>query len=107
MGGATSLEERIAELAVGILAALIGAAAVLWLTGQLAGLISHRAWPPVGIGDAPAVAIGLLRHPGDPAAGWPPSARRAAPPAWLYYGLLVALMAFPVIYTLRKREEVL
>jgi len=87
------LEERAAEVAVGILAALVGAAAVLWFTGQLAGLISHRVWPSVGIADAPAVAIGLLRHPGDPTAGWPASARPAAPPAWLYYALLIAFLA--------------
>jgi type IV secretion system protein VirD4 len=87
------LEERVAELAVGLLTALITAAALPWLTGELAGLFSHHAWPAVGIADAPAVALGLLRHPGDPTAGWPAAARAVAPPAWLYYGLLVALLA--------------
>ncbi|TMC01062.1 MAG: hypothetical protein E6J41_33620, partial [Chloroflexi bacterium] len=93
MGGANSLEDRLAELAVGLLAALLGAAVLLWLTGELAGLISHRAWPPVGIGDAPAVAIGMLRHPRDPSAGWPSAAQPLAPPAWLYYGVLFAILA--------------
>jgi type IV secretory pathway TraG/TraD family ATPase VirD4 len=91
-GGATSFEERIAELAVSLLAALFAAAVLLWAAGELAGLLSHGHWPPIGIGDAPSVAAGVLGHPADPAAGWPASARRVAPPAWLYYCLLGVLV---------------
>src|SRR5262252_5175889 len=91
-GGATSFEERIAAVAVGALAALFAAAVLLWAVGELAGLLSHGAWPPVGIGKAPSVAAGLLQHPADPTAGWPANAHRAAPPAWLYYGLLAVIV---------------
>jgi type IV secretory pathway TraG/TraD family ATPase VirD4 len=91
-GGASNFEERIAELAVGALAALFAVAVMLWAAGELAGLLSHGSWPPIGIGEAPSVAAGLLSHPADPTAGWPAGARRAAPPAWLYYGLLAVLV---------------
>jgi type IV secretion system protein VirD4 len=91
-GGATSFEERTAEVAVGLLAALLAAAVLLWAAGELAGLLSHGAWPPIGIGDAPGVAAAVLQHPADPAAGWPADARRLAPPTWLYYCLLGVLV---------------
>ena len=90
--GGTNFEERIAELALGVLAALGAASLLVWAAGELAGLLSHGAWPPIGIGDAPSVAAGLLQHPADPTAGWPANARRAAPPAWLFYGLLGVLV---------------
>jgi type IV secretory pathway TraG/TraD family ATPase VirD4 len=88
-----SLEERIAEVAIGLLALLGAAAVLLWTAGELAGFLAHGRWPQVAIGDAPAVAAELVRHPSDPAGGWPPSARGSAPPAWLFYGLLAVLLA--------------
>jgi type IV secretion system protein VirD4 len=92
-GGGSSFEERAAEIAVGVLVALFALAMVVWAAAELAGLLSHGAWPPLGPADAPGVAWSLLQHPADPAAGWPPAARRMAPPAWAYYALLVLFVA--------------
>ena len=88
-----SLEERIAEVAIGVLATLLAASVLLWAVGELAGLLSHGAWPPVGVAETPALAAGLLQHPTDPTGSWPPAARRLAPPAWLFYGLLGLVLA--------------
>jgi type IV secretion system protein VirD4 len=86
--GGGGLEERIAEVALGVLAALLAASVVIWAVGELAGALSHGAWPPVGIAEALTVAAGMLQHPADPTAGWPAGARREAPPPWLFYSLL-------------------
>jgi type IV secretion system protein VirD4 len=91
-GGPLSLEERLTELGVGLVAALVAVGALVWGAGELAGHLAHGAWPPLHLADAPAMAVALVRHPGDPAAGWPPTARRLAPPAWLDWGMLLVLM---------------
>jgi type IV secretory pathway TraG/TraD family ATPase VirD4 len=88
----TSLAERVTEIAIGFLMALFAAGAVVWVAGEVAGFLSHGAWPPMGLADAPGVAGSLVQHPGDPAAGWPAAARPVAPPTWLFYLLLVALI---------------
>src|SRR5262249_51525408 len=106
-GGSTSFEERVAELALGALAALFAVAVLLWATGELAGLLSHGSWPPVGTGDAPGVAIGLRQHPSAPTAGWPATARRNAPRAWLYYGLLAVLVLTAIAASLALAVGVL
>lgn len=103
--GGTSLEERIAEVAMGLLAALLCVSVLVWAAGEVGGLLSHRTWSPIGIDDAPALAVGLLQHPADPAASWPPAARRLAPPAWLYYGLLgvVATSLLATVLAIARR----
>jgi type IV secretory pathway TraG/TraD family ATPase VirD4 len=90
---ATSLEERIAEVAVAALGAVFIAGFLVWSAGELGGWLAHHTWPPLGLQAAPGAAIGLAQHPADPTAGWPPAARRDAPPAWLYYALLGLLLA--------------
>ncbi len=83
-----SLEERLAEVAVLALCAVLAAGMLVWAAGELGGMLTHGAWPPVSIEEGPGVGAVLLQHPADPTAGWPPAARRFAPPGWLYYGLL-------------------
>ncbi|GLW58514.1 type IV secretory system conjugative DNA transfer family protein [Kitasatospora phosalacinea] len=50
-----------------------------WATGQVAGLITHAAWPPVPFDDAFAVARQIPHHLDDPRAAWPESARADLP----------------------------
>ena len=51
----SSLEERLIEVAVGLLALLAAATVLLWAAGELAGFLAHRAWPPVTMGDRKSV----------------------------------------------------
>jgi len=57
----------------------LGAAGLLWLSGQLAALAVHRSWPAAPVAAAPAILLRLAAHPSLPAAAWPPEARTAVP----------------------------
>lgn len=92
-GDPLSLEGRLGEIGVVVLAVLLAVGGLVWAAGELAGLLAHHAWPPLRLADAPGMAIALLQHPGDPAVGWPPAARALAPPAWLDWGVLALLVA--------------
>jgi len=50
-----------------------------WATGQLAGLLTHAAWPPVSFGSAFAIARQLPHHLDDPKQAWPVAARGDLP----------------------------
>jgi type IV secretion system protein VirD4 len=91
-GGRDSFEERLATVGLGVLAALFAAGVLVWVDAELSGWLTHHAWPPLSVGDAPGLVVGLLQHPADPATGWPSAARRLAPPAWLFDGLLVVFL---------------
>jgi hypothetical protein len=91
--GSTSLEERVAEVLIAALAAIFAAGVLVWIAGEVGGRLAHGQWPPVSLIDAPGAAVALLQHPSDPAASWPLAARRLAPPAALYYVLIVGQFA--------------
>jgi type IV secretion system protein VirD4 len=75
-----------------LLLVIVAASGVLWLAGQLAGLIFEQTWPPVGITEMPGVLARLLADPGDPARAWPPRVRPLLPgPAGFYPALTLAL----------------
>ncbi|MEV7601678.1 TraM recognition domain-containing protein [Kitasatospora sp. NPDC089797] len=50
-----------------------------WATGQVAGLITHAAWPAVPFGDAFSVAKQIPHHLDDPKTAWPEPVRRDLP----------------------------
>ncbi|WP_457029723.1 type IV secretory system conjugative DNA transfer family protein [Kitasatospora sp. P5_F3] len=50
-----------------------------WATGQVAGLITHSAWPAVPFGDAFAVAKQIPHHLDDPKVAWPEPVRADLP----------------------------
>jgi type IV secretory pathway TraG/TraD family ATPase VirD4 len=50
-----------------------------WATGQVAGLITHAAWPAVPFGDAFRVARQVPHHWDDPRSAWPEPARADLP----------------------------
>ena len=59
-------------LALRLLAGLVAAGALLWLTGQL-GPTFRRRWPPVNPSEIGAVVTAYPNHVGDPAQAWPPA----------------------------------
>ncbi|MFI5527006.1 type IV secretory system conjugative DNA transfer family protein [Kitasatospora sp. NPDC051853] len=50
-----------------------------WTTGQVAGLITHLAWPDAEFGDAFAIAQHVPHHLDNPKAAWPEQARPDLP----------------------------
>ncbi|MHA6759731.1 type IV secretory system conjugative DNA transfer family protein [Streptacidiphilus sp. PAMC 29251] len=69
-----------------------------WATGQLAGLLTHAAWPPVSFGTAFAVARQLPHHLGDPKQAWPAAARSDLPgPVGFAIAALLVLTAMVTV----------
>lgn len=50
-----------------------------WATGQIAGLITHAAWPSVPFGKAFTVAKQIPHHLADPKQAWPEEVRKNLP----------------------------
>lgn len=95
-----------------VIGLIVVAAIGTWLTGQVAALLSHGAWPPVSIGQALAVAPRLPGHLGDPRQAWPASVRQELPglPGFLVAGVttLVILAGITVVLVqngLRRRSQ--
>lgn len=63
-------------LGAGVVVVLSG---LVWLDGQIAGLLWRATWPAVPIRAAPGVLLRLPAHVGDPAAAWPMPGRRSIP----------------------------
>jgi type IV secretion system protein VirD4 len=76
-----------------IIAILLGATFVLWLTGQVAGFIYSGHWPKVSLPEMGLVVTRVPRHPLDPAAAWPPGARRLLPGPVLFWATFMVLLA--------------
>ncbi len=79
-------------LALRLLVALAVAAGLLWLTGQLSGLLFGGEWPPVAFSDSPAIVLDYPDHLGDPEQAWPPAAREDLPGPVGFYATLAALL---------------
>jgi type IV secretion system protein VirD4 len=74
-------------------AILLGATLMLWLTGQVAGFIHSGHWPRVSLPEMGVVVTRVPRHPMDPAAAWPPGARRLLPGPVLFWATFMVLLA--------------
>jgi type IV secretion system protein VirD4 len=74
-------------------AVLLGATFMLWLTGQVAGFIHSGSWPKVSLPEMGVVVTRVPRHPLDPAAAWPPGARRLLPGPVLFWATFLILLA--------------
>jgi type IV secretion system protein VirD4 len=76
-----------------IIAILLGATFLLWLTGQVSGFLNSGRWPRVSLPEMGAVVTGVPRHPLDPAAAWPKDARQLLPGPVLFWGTFMVLLA--------------
>ena len=98
-------------LLAGGFAAAVAAGAVLWATGQVAGLVSGGRWPPVGAGEMASVLLRLPGNVGDPARAWPPAARELLPGPLGFYavllclGLLLLALAFALVGAWKRAGE--
>ncbi len=67
--------------------------ALLWAAGWLAVLLAHGQPAQATLEDMGGVAVRLARHPGDPAAAWPPPDRQRMPSPAGFYATLGILSA--------------
>lgn len=92
---------------IGVIVVVLMVSVDVYLTGQIAGLLFHLAWPHVGLGQAGAVIKALPKHWGDPKQAWPAAARSALPgPVGFAVAavLSVAVTAFAVVGLVRLRR---
>lgn len=64
---------------IGVIAAVSIVTVGVYLTGQIAGLLSQQAWPHVDLGQTGAIIKSLPKHWGDPKQAWPLAARNVLP----------------------------
>jgi hypothetical protein len=68
---------------------------LVWLVGQLAGLLFSGTWPEVPLSELPGILARLRDHAGDPAAAWPAGVRDQLPGPLGMYATLAAILAIP------------
>jgi hypothetical protein len=69
---------------------------LVWLTGQVAGLLVSGTWPHVPLAELPGILVRLREHAGDPAAAWPANVRDGLPGPVGMYATLAGILATPV-----------
>jgi hypothetical protein len=69
---------------------------LVWLVGQVAGLLASGTWPDVPLSELPVILAGLRDHPGDPAAAWPADARDGLPGPLGMYATLAGILLIPL-----------
>jgi hypothetical protein len=84
--------DQLLLLAIGTVLVVGG---LVWLTGQVAGLLTTGAWPDVPVSELPGILARLREHPGDPAAAWPAGLRDQLPGPLGMYATLAGILATP------------
>jgi hypothetical protein len=69
---------------------------LVWLVGQVAGLLASGSWPDVPLSELPGILVRLRDHAGDPAAAWPTSVRDRLPGPLGMYATLAGILATPL-----------
>ena len=80
-------------VAVGTVVVVAG---LVWLVGQVAGLLASGTWPEVPLSELPSILARLRDHAGDPAAAWPAGVRDRLPGPLGMYGTLIGILATPL-----------
>jgi len=78
------------------IATIVVLCGLVWLTGQLAGLLASGIWPDVALAELPGILARLREHAGDPAAAWPTDVRDGLPGPLGMYATLAAILAIPL-----------
>jgi hypothetical protein len=78
------------------IATVLGVGGLVWLVGQLAGLLASGSWPDVSLSELPGILARLRDHAGDPAAAWPAGVRDRLPGPVGMYATLAAILATPL-----------
>lgn len=88
------------NLAFGVFLALLGVGVVVWLTGEVAGLLGSGRWPGADFSQMGKVLVRLPEHLRDPAAAWPRPMRKLLPGPWLFYSVFVLLVLAAAVIAL-------
>jgi hypothetical protein len=78
------------------IAVVVVVGGLVWLTGQVAGLLASGSWPHVGLSELPGILVRLREHAGDPAAAWPANVRGRLPGPLGMYATLAGILATPL-----------
>jgi hypothetical protein len=78
------------------LATVVAVGGLVWLVGQVAGLLVSGAWPEMPLSELPGILARLRDHAGDPAAAWPASVRDGLPGPLGMYATLAGILAMPL-----------
>jgi hypothetical protein len=80
-------------VAIGIVVVVGG---LVWLVGQVAGLLASGTWPEVPLAELPGILARLREQAGDPAAAWPASVRGRLPGPLGMYATLAGILVTPL-----------
>jgi len=80
-------------VAIGIVLVVGG---LVWLVGQLAGLLASGSWPEVPLSELPGILARLRDHAGNPAAAWPAGVRDRLPGPLGMYATLAGILVTPL-----------
>jgi hypothetical protein len=69
---------------------------LVWLTGQLAGLLASGSWPHVPLAELPSILVRLRDHTGDPVAAGPANVRDGLPGPLGMYATLAGILTTPL-----------
>jgi hypothetical protein len=69
---------------------------LVWLVGQVAGLLASGSWPEVPLAEVPRILARLRERPGDPAAAWPANVRDLLPGPLGMYATLAGILVIPL-----------
>jgi hypothetical protein len=69
---------------------------LVWLVGQVAGLLASGSWPDVPLAEVPRILARLRERPGDPAAAWPANVRDLLPGPLGMYATLAGILVIPL-----------
>jgi hypothetical protein len=69
---------------------------LVWLVGQVAGLLASGTWPNVPVNELPGILVRLREHAGDPAAAWPAGVLDGLPGPLGMYATLAGILATPL-----------
>jgi hypothetical protein len=69
---------------------------LVWLVGQVAGLLASGTWPEVPLSELPGILVRLRDHAGNPAAAWPAGVRDRLPGPLGMYITLAGILLVPL-----------
>jgi hypothetical protein len=80
-------------VAIGTVVVIAG---LVWLVGQVAGLLASGTWPDVPLVELPGILARLRDHVGDPAAAWPAGVCDQLPGPVGMYATLAGILTTPL-----------
>jgi hypothetical protein len=86
---------------IALLIALLGGAGsfLIWLAGQLSGVVAGGGWPDSGPADCLRIAFRFVTHPSDPRSAWPPAAGAALGSTSVFFTLLGLFLTVAAVGT--------